>query len=371
MLDRAALAALRGVGHTEPNPIVGCVIGGAERHATAHHRAFGGPHAEINALAAAREAGIDPYGATAWVTLEPCNHQGKTGPCAQALIDAGIARVVAANPDPNPIAKGGFDRLRAAGVDCRFSDASTLAHAISQPFITAATLERPFVVAKWAQTIDGRVATSVGESHWITGPRARRDAHRLRTRCGAILTGIGTAITDNPLLTPRGVSLRNTPTRIVLDPRAQLPTDGRLARSASESPLVVVISNCGHPNTEARASTLEALGITVLRAPERPSRSTPRLDLAETLRTIRRELGTLTIMTEAGGGVLGQLLDQRLIDCAWIYTAPKILGDPAAMPAFRASPLTKLSNATTLRLMHTKRLGDDLRTIYLASPTSD
>lgn len=367
MLDLAARAAYRGVGLVEPNPPVGCVIGrrlarrGVEILAIGHHRAVGGPHAEAEALALCRARHADPAGASAWVTLEPCAHHGRTPPCADALIEAGVAEVVFATQDPHPAGAGGAARLRSAGVDVRRSGASAWALELSAPFVHRVRTGRPWVIAKWAQTLDGRLAARSGESKWITGPRARLDAHRLRARVGAVLTGIGTVLADDPLLTARGVPrVRRRALRVVVDPELRTPPDGRLARSVTDGP-VVVWSSAG-----ARASARRALrdaGVEVVELPE----TSGRLDLEAGLVTLARQRGVSDALVEAGPGLLGELADLDLIDEARAYIAPAVLADAGALPVMRGTRARALQEAAPFRLLGARRLGPDLGVVWRRS----
>ena len=230
MLDLAARLALRARGRAEPNPLVGCVLVKAgEVIGMGHHRLFGDVHAEVDALRSARRQGHDPLGCTAYVTLEPCNHQGKQPPCTRALIEAGVARVIAARRDDNPVAAGGFEALRSAGIPCEVSEDSSLARDISDPFFKRVRTGTPWVIAKWAQTIDGRVATRTGESKWISSEASRRRVHALRGRVDAIMCGLGTVLADDPMLTPRPTKgrgpPRRTPIRVVADAHLDIPLD--------------------------------------------------------------------------------------------------------------------------------------------------
>jgi diaminohydroxyphosphoribosylaminopyrimidine deaminase/5-amino-6-(5-phosphoribosylamino)uracil reductase len=362
MLDRAALLALRAAGYAEPNPLVGCVIGRADGSllGIGHHHRFGEAHAEVQALRDCARRGADPRGATAWVTLEPCNHTGKTGPCARALIDAGVAQVVYARADPHALASGGAAALRAAGVNARLSGASVLAQRISDPFIRRVTTGLPWIIAKWAQTIDGRIATSAGESKWISGPTSRRQVHRLRARVDAILTGIGTVLADDPLLTVRGVCARRTPLRILVDPKLQLPIESALVRSVGQAPLLVVagaeLVHAGTPRVHAlRAAGVEVVGI------ERSDRG---LELASFFRDLAAQREVVNILVEAGPRMLGRLFGADLVDEARVYVAPTVLGDPAAPGPASIGHAPSLSAAARMTLLRASRVGADALLVY-------
>ncbi len=316
-MERAARLALRGHGGAEPNPMVGCVIVGPDGRAIAegHHRRCGGPHAEVEAL---HRAGERARGATAVVTLEPCNHHGRTGPCSQALVRAGVARVVYACADPHPAAAGGAAALRDAGVEVIHAP-HPAAERASAPFLARVRLGRPWTVAKWAESSDGRIATRPGEPRWISGERSRAMVHRERARCDAVLTGMGTVLRDDPLLTVRGTRARRTPLRAVWDPRLALPAGSALARTAHDSP---VLCACTHAALAARAGHADALraaGIEVAA-----------FEGVASLSCALLARGASTLLVEAGPGLVRPMVDAGLVDLAWVFTAPHALGDVGA-----------------------------------------
>ncbi|GAB4547379.1 MAG: bifunctional diaminohydroxyphosphoribosylaminopyrimidine deaminase/5-amino-6-(5-phosphoribosylamino)uracil reductase RibD [Phycisphaerales bacterium] len=371
-LDLATRHALRAEGLVEPNPLVGCVLVPASIDTevasdadasdltarglvgVGHHRVFGGAHAEVEALASCARLGIDPRGGTAFVTLEPCDRWGKTGPCTEALIKAGIARVVFARQDP---AQDGEATLRREGLDVIVTDASPHALDLSEPFVHRLETGLPWVVGKWAQTLDGKSATSAGESQWLTGPRTRRAAHRLRGRVDAILTGIGTVLADDPLLTARNVTPRRRALRVVIDPRLDLPDDARLTQSANESPVLVITTDSAPASREKR---LAELGVRILRLPA-PDGT---IDLSEALGLLAREHGVATMMTECGPRLMGRLLDAGLIHELRAYVAPLVMGDHAALPAFVGGPVGTLDHVERWRLAGTRSIGDDVELRY-------
>ena len=356
----------------EPNPLVGCVIvpsavdaavpsdtaaralAAAGRVGVGHHRVFGGAHAEVEALAACARLGLDPRGGTAFVTLEPCDRWGKTGPCTEALLKAGVARVVFAREDP---AQDGATTLRREGVDVVTSDASPTAVALSEPFVHRLRTGLPWVIGKWAQTIDGRSATSDGESQWLTGARARRCAHLLRARMDAILTGLGTVLADDPMLTARDVPVRRTALRVVIDPRLELTEDSQLVRSARVVPVLVV---CAHGASSSREKRLASLGVRTLRM----ASTDGMIDLRETLSVLAREEGVASVMTECGPRLLGRLLDDDLLGELRAYVAPMVMGDPTALPAFVGMPADRLSELPRWRLGLVRRIGNDVELRY-------
>jgi len=363
MLDRAARAAWRGLGDVEPNPTVGCVIGTDEGAALGigHHRGFGGAHAEVEALNRCRAMGANTAGATAWVTLEPCAHQGKTPPCAVALIDAKIATVVIAQEEPAAVARGGAETLQRAGVEVRFTDASVAAALLNQPYVKRITTGLPWVTAKWAQTIDARIATSTGESQWISNERSRAEVHRLRARVDFIMTGVGTVRTDDPSLTARGVARRRrTPGRVIIDPRLRTPPGSKLVATAGEVPTLIACEPIRSATAAERAKTLEDAGVTLIQTPL----SGARLDLRHLLRTLAAEHNAANVMVESGPGLMGSLCREGLIDEYWVFSAPMLLGDPEAIPAVRSGPAPRLADAQRLALVRLRRFGDDALLIY-------
>lgn len=373
MLDLAARAAVRARGLVEPNPLVGCVLADAHGRvlAVAHHRRFGGPHAEAEALAAARARGISIRGATAYVTLEPCNHQGKTPPCSRALIDAGVAEAVIARPDPNPLARGGADALRAAGLRVRFTDASPNATRLAQPFVKRVTNGLPWVIAKLAQSIDGRIATRTGDSKWISGERSRALVHRWRSRVDVILTGVGTVLADDPLLTarlPRGAAPRRVALRAVVDPALRTPTTSHLARTARDVPLVLCCAE--DAARSARAEALRALGATVVATPAIGASHTAAdrsLDLAHALRWFAHERDATNVLVEAGPRLAGSLMEAGLVDECRVFVAPLLLGDPAATPAATIGPLERIADARRFLPDPPRRVGDDALLVFRAA----
>jgi diaminohydroxyphosphoribosylaminopyrimidine deaminase/5-amino-6-(5-phosphoribosylamino)uracil reductase len=358
MLSLAARLALRGMGRVEPNPMVGCVIArDTQILGLGHHRAFGGPHAEIDALESCRRGGHDPAGATAWITLEPCGHRGKTPPCAEALIAAGVREVVYARADPDP-SHGGAEALRAAGVTARLSDASPAAIAITDPFVKRATTGLPWVLCKWAQTIDGRIATRAGVSKWISGEAARARVHRLRGRVDAIITGIGTALADDPMLTARGPRPhRRIAHRAVIDPELRLLRDSALARTAREAPLVVICA--ASAAASARAALADA-GARVIDAPEGPGG----LDLRAAFTQLAFRFDITTAMVEAGPGLFGSLLEADLADALLVYLAPMVLADNEAIGPAAARAAPDLSDARRFELLRTRIVGPDVELLY-------
>ncbi|MEL6328711.1 MAG: bifunctional diaminohydroxyphosphoribosylaminopyrimidine deaminase/5-amino-6-(5-phosphoribosylamino)uracil reductase RibD [Planctomycetota bacterium] len=366
-LDLAARIAIRAEGLVEPNPLVGAVLVKDGRTiGLGHHRVFGGPHAEREALQSARDHGHDPAGGTMYVTLEPCRHTGKTPPCVDALIEARVARVVYARADPGPESGGGASVLRDAGIECVRSGASEAAVRISDPFVHRVRTGRPWVIAKWAQTIDGRIATRTGESKWISGDRSRARVHRLRARVDAILTGLGTVRADDPMLNARGVrTLRRRAARVVIDPELEIDPGSRLVQTASDHPTVVACSKdlVVSGITDRVRTQLEAGGVEIMGVPEDPDQP-GRLRLEMLLRALMERRGVSTVLTEAGAGLLGALLEADLIDEALVYVAPMLLGDDRALAAATGRIAEHLSAGRRLRLVRIKRVADDVELVY-------
>ncbi|HET7598913.1 MAG TPA: bifunctional diaminohydroxyphosphoribosylaminopyrimidine deaminase/5-amino-6-(5-phosphoribosylamino)uracil reductase RibD [Gemmatimonadales bacterium] len=352
-MARALELAWRGWGRVHPNPLVGAVIlqDGAVV-GEGWHAQFGAAHAEAAALTA---AGARARGATLVVSLEPCAHWGKQPPCADALIRAGVARVVAALPDPNPAAAGGAARLRDAGVTVELGLLAERARAQNAAFLRAiAEPARPFVALKLATSLDGRIADASGRSRWVSGPAAREYVQWLRAGFDAIAVGGATARADDPALTVRGAVVpRVPPVRVVFDRRLELPLDGTLARTARETPVVVVAGQ-----DAPGSSALEALGVSVLRAP----------DAAAALRSLRAR-GIGSVLVEGGGRLAGALLAADLVDrFVWIQ-APLWLGD-GGVPAVAGLPDVPLAQARRWHVVERRALGEDALLVVDRHPCS-
>ena len=341
-LRRAARIAWRGHGGAEPNPMVGCVVldAGGRFVAEGYHRRCGGPHAEVEALA---RAGDRARGGTAIVTLEPCNHHGRTGPCSQALLRAGVARVAYACADPNPAAAGGAAALQAAGVEVIHLPCPEAAD-VTEPFLRRVRTGRPWTIVKYAQSSDFRIAGRPGDPRWISSEASRRMVHRERGRVDAVLTGMGTVLADDPLLTVRGVRARRAPLRAVWDPRMGIGDDRALVRTAREHRTIVGCTHAAHAGSPARVAALQAQGVRLL----------PCGDVAGFLAALGA-LGCATVLVEAGPGLVRELADARLVDDLWVFTAPHAIGDagPRTLAPFGESQL-----AAMRRLWNGMRGGD-------------
>lgn len=348
-MRRALELARRGLFTTDPNPRVGCVLVRDGRVVgEGWHVRAGEAHAEVNALA---RAGGDARGATAYVTLEPCAHHGRTGPCAQALIDAGVRRVVAAMEDPNPLVAGaGLARLRAAGVRVECGLSADAALALNPGFVQRMRLARPWTRLKLAASLDARTALASGESKWITGPAARADVHRFRARSSAVVTGVGTVLADDPALTARPTGRRPVlqPIRVILDPRLRTPPTARVLREPGATLLIAT------PGDTTRRAALEAAGaeVVVLDAGPRPEPGA--------VLTLLAARGVNEVWVECGPTLAGAFLAASVVDELIVYLAPTLLGDDARA-LMRLPPLRSMAARPRLSFTDVRRFGDDLR----------
>lgn len=353
-LLRAVELAEGAIGLSEPNPRVGCVLHDAHGRLAGegHTQHAGGPHAEVMALRAAQAAGIDLRGGTAWVSLEPCAHHGRTPPCAEALLAAGIARVVVALQDPYPqVAGRGVALLRAAGVQVDVAapgPVTAAAQALNIGFLSRVQRGRPWVRLKIAASLDGRTALPDGRSQWITGAAARADGHAWRRRAGAVLTGIGTVRDDDPRLDVRELPIARQPRRVVVDSRFGIPVGARLLAPPGEV-LVVGAEVC----VSAQAA-LHAQGVRTLVLPGTQGR----VDLAALLDSLAAE-GVNELHVEAGATLNGAWLSADLVDELLVYLAPKLLGPGRDMAAFPA--LAQLDLALAWQFIDASPVGSDLR----------
>ena len=348
-MARALRLAERGLCTTTPNPRVGCVVVRDETVVgEGWHERAGEPHAEVHAL---RAAGERARGATVYVSLEPCSHQGRTPPCVDALIKGGVTRVVAAMQDPNPrVAGAGLGQLRAAGIATECGVLEAEARELNIGFVSRMTRGRPWVRMKIAASLDGKTALLNGKSQWITGPDARRDGHRLRARACAILTGFGTVRDDDPRLTVRDVETSRQPLRVVVDSRLETPLDAKVLEGGN----VLVFAAIAE---RARIAALEQRGAAVIVL----ANATHKVDLEAMLAELgRRELNEVHI--EAGFKLNGSLLKAGVVDELVIYLAPCLLGD-AARGLFDLPALGDLAQRRSLTIRDVRRVGDDLRIV--------
>lgn len=353
-LDLAARAAARGFGLVEPNPLVGAVIvKDGQVIGVGHHRRYGDLHAERDAIANCRALGHDPRGAVLYCTLEPCCHTGKQPPCTEAIIGAGIARVVIARRDPHELSCGGWELLEERGIGVELCAESVNAIRLSDPFIGRVTTGRPWVIAKWAQTLDGRIATRTGASRWISNAGCRRRVHRLRAKVDAVMVGVGTAIADDPMLDARDcMHVRRVAKRVVLDTRGRLPRGSRLVATANRIPTLVCT---------AQPERATGLGdCVIVHAPARGEH----LDLSATLGLLAREHGVASVLVEAGPRVLGALVEADLIDEALVHLAPGVIGDERAMSVAAGREVPSLEGMRRYGLLRTRRVGEDVELHY-------
>jgi len=368
-MRRALELAALGQGHVEPNPMVGCVIvRGAEIIGEGWHRRFGGPHAEVEAL---RVAGHRAAGATMYVTLEPCCHHGKTPPCTRAILEAGVCRVVVAAGDPFPqVDGGGMTELRSAGIEVELGVLESQSRRLNAPYLKLIQTGRPWVMAKWAMTLDGKIATRSGSSRWISCPESRAIVHALRGRVDAIMVGRETALRDDPLLTARPVAttptmLRDQPSvgalpercprtalRVVCDTGGSLGSESQLIRTAHEAPVMVAV---GQEAPEAQRQRLLDAGCEVFVCDGESHAA--RLDAL--LDEFGRRRMT-NVLVEGGSRLLGSLLDAAAIDEVHVFIAPKLVGGATARGPVAGKGIEQLSQAIWLEAPQIRQVGSDV-----------
>jgi diaminohydroxyphosphoribosylaminopyrimidine deaminase / 5-amino-6-(5-phosphoribosylamino)uracil reductase len=369
LMQRALRLARRGRGRVEPNPMVGCMLARAGRViAEGFHRAFGGPHAEVEALRACREKGLDPAGCDVFVTLEPCCHFGKTPPCTEALIQARPRRVVAAMVDPFPEVSGqGLARLREAGLKVEAGLCEEEARRLNEPFIKRVATGLPWVIAKWAQTLDGRVATGGGDSRWISNERSRRLVHQIRGRVDVVMVGIGTALADDPRLTARGVTVHRRARRVVVDPRLRMPVEAQLVRTIGDAPgtgpLMLAISQEVCDSRPEKMRILEARGVEFIGLPP-VENGNAALSLRPLLEHLAQHLGATNVLVEGGPRLLGTLFAQQLVDQVLAFVCPRVLGDEKAPAAITGFSVQKMEQALRLSLVGVRRIEGDVLLDY-------
>ena len=349
-MTRALELARRGQGHVEPNPMVGCVIvRDGQIVGQGWHRRFGGPHAEVEALG---EAGAASRGATLYVTLEPCTHFGQTPPCADAILDAGVLRVVVALRDPNPsVSGGGLPRLLQQGLQVEDGLLEAEARQLNAPFLKRVLTGLPWVIAKWAMTLDGKLATRSGDSKWISCVRSREIVHQLRGRVDAILIGRGTADADDPLLTARPSGAR-TATRVVLDTTASLSLESQLVQTSQQVPVLVAVGTEA-PAENCRALSARGCEVITCQGQTRQER------FAELLAALGRRQMT-NVLVEGGAELLGTVLDARAVDEVHAFVAPKLIGGAAASSPVAGLGIPQITDAVTLDPLRVERLDNDV-----------
>jgi diaminohydroxyphosphoribosylaminopyrimidine deaminase/5-amino-6-(5-phosphoribosylamino)uracil reductase len=344
--------AARGMNITAPNPRIGCVIvkGGVVIGA-GHTQPAGQAHAEIEALRDARERGNDVRGATAYVTLEPCNHHGRTPPCSEALVRAGLGRVVAAMEDPNPLVAGqGLARLAQAGIEVACGVMAGAAFEMNIGFFSRMRRGLPWVRLKSAASLDGMTALNNGQSQWITGPEARADGHAWRARACAILTGIGTVKADDPQLTVRALATGRQPRRVIVDSKLEISLDAKVLAGAP----AWIVAAAENAQNGPKAAALRAAGHEVFYLPN----AAGKVDLAALMRELgRREINEVHV--EAGSKLNGSLIREACVDELLVYLAPSLIGEAQAM--FALGPLTSLEGRQRLKFHSVKQVGEDLR----------
>jgi len=367
-MRRAVALAARGLGSTSPNPVVGCVILDSRGRPAGEgwHRQAGGPHAEVHALA---DAGDAARGGTAVVTLEPCDHTGRTGPCTRALLDAGIARVVYAVADPTADGSGGARTLAAAGVEVEEGLLADEACAGNRAWLTAVARQRPYVVWKFAATLDGRTAAADGTSRWITSAESRADVHRLRARADAVLAGSGTARADDPQLAVRGVDGAVQPLRVVLDTEAAVVRPGARVLDGAAPTLIAVAEDAagGGPGELPGGAGLLRLPRASAGSPGSSGSAAGGLDLTALLDALY-DRGVRTVLLEGGPTLAGAFARAGLIDEVVGYVAPVLLGDGPAV--LSGAGIHTLADALRLTVVQAERLGPDLRITAHPAPAA-
>lgn len=351
-MKMALALAEKGRGRVSPNPLVGAVVVRDGRVVgQGYHQVVGGPHAEVNAIDDAGEAARN---ATLFVTLEPCNHFGRTPPCTRKILDAGLQRIVVAIQDPNPdVAGGGNAFLASRGLDVVCGIEAAAARRQNEYFIKYVRTQRPFVVLKMASTLDGRIATSSGDARWVTGPTARAHVHRLRHATDAILVGIGTVEADDPQLTTRlddgkGVD----PVRIILDTGLRMPETARMLNQSSDAPTWVV---CGPQAPQADKQRLQARGAQVMQTALKHGR----IDLPALMERLGRQ-GVTSLLIEGGARVAGEALRSGIVDKVVFFYAPKIYGGDDGIPICRGNGPDLMSAVTVVEDIEMCRMGDDI-----------
>lgn len=359
--------AQRGIGSVEPNPAVGAVLVKENQViGKGWHKEFGGPHAEINALQDCKTLSVNPRGATMYVTLEPCCHQAKTGPCTEAIIAAGVAKVVVATIDPSEHANGkGVKQLRNAGVEVQTGVCEPQARLLNAPFFKFTTTGKTWVILKWAQSIDAKVAYAdkSRERRWISGEQSRKDVHKLRRRAGGILVGINTVIADDPLLTARP-SKGKQATRIVLDSHLRIPLDCKLLATTKEAPVLILTSQQTFRVNSQIVEKVTQKGAEVLAYPYTQARSNLYFLTSELAKR-----GVAQLLVEGGPTVIASFLKERLADEIIVYITPKILGAQGSVAVTES--MAELTEAVDLHYVDIKRFGDDVCLTGLSKKTLD
>ncbi len=351
-MQLALALAEKGCGRTSPNPMVGALVVNHDRIVgRGYHQRAGGPHAEVNAI---DDAGAHARAATLYVTLEPCNHFGRTGPCTHKILEAGIRRVVIAMADPNPgVQGGGSHYLQDRGVEVVCGILETQAQVLNECFVTWITAGKPFVIVKCAATLDGRIATRTGDSRWVTGPAARQHVHQMRHRVDGIMVGVQTARKDNPSLTTRLDGQTGTdPTRIVLDTHLSLDPAAKMLQQASAAPTWVVGGPEAPPDRRRR---LERVGARIIAAPLQAGR----IDLLALLPQLGA-MGITSLLIEGGATVIGAAFAAGIVDKVCFFYAPKVLGGDDGIPICRGPGPDRMQQGTPIHDLSVSRFGPDV-----------
>jgi diaminohydroxyphosphoribosylaminopyrimidine deaminase/5-amino-6-(5-phosphoribosylamino)uracil reductase len=344
--------ARKGLGRTSPNPAVGAVVTrGDEVVGRGYHRRAGTRHAEITAI---QDAGALARGATLYVNLEPCNHHGRTGPCAHAIVEARIRRVVIGMRDPNPLVNGrGIAALRRRGIEVVTGVLEQECRRLNEAFVCYITRGRPFVTFKAAVTLDGHVAARGGDSRWVTGEAARLEGHRLRNTHDAIVVGVGTVLADDPELTCRGVPGGRDPVRVVVDSRLRTPPTAKVVAAAARSSAPTIIATTASA-PERRARQLERAGARVIRG-----RRGPHVNVDALLAGLGR-LEIASVLLEGGPTLAGAFWRAGLVDRVVAFVAPKVLADPGGLPMVVGEPVRAMAQATALEQIEIRKVGEDV-----------
>jgi diaminohydroxyphosphoribosylaminopyrimidine deaminase / 5-amino-6-(5-phosphoribosylamino)uracil reductase len=349
---RALELAERGRRTASPNPMVGClVVAGGKVAGEGFHERAGDPHAEVHALSA---AGPSARGSTLYVTLEPCSHHGRTPPCVQSIIASGVARVVIASSDPNPLVSGaGIKALRAQGVEVMEGPYADIARRQNEAFVKWITTGRPFVTLKSALSLDGKVATRTGDSKWLTSETSRHDVHELRAQSDVVMVGIGTVLADDPRLTARDVGECGQPGRVVIDSMARTPLGSRVA-DTGDAPTIVAVCERAE---EGAVAALEARGVTILR-----SGGEGRVDLVGVMDHLGRNEVT-SVLCEGGPTLAAGLWGERCVDKLMVYLAPKVVGGAIAPGPIGGEGVELMEQAGGLELDSVTEMGPDLKVV--------
>jgi diaminohydroxyphosphoribosylaminopyrimidine deaminase/5-amino-6-(5-phosphoribosylamino)uracil reductase len=348
-MRRALHLAEKGRGRTSPNPMVGAVLVKRGRLVgEGYHARAGDPHAEIVAI---KNAGEKAKGATLYLNLEPCTHYGKTPPCAPAVIEAGVRRVVVGIVDPNPLVKGrGVARLKQAGLDVKVGILEKECHRLNEAFCKYIVQHEPFIILKMAATLDGKLATRHGESQWITGETSRRFVHRLRDQVDGVVVGIGTVLKDDPMLTSRIRGGRD-PYRIVFDSRLRIPENAKVVDLSPSKTIVATTEMASRHKIER----LREKGVRILISDSKSGK----VDLKSSLLKLA-EMEMMSLLLEGGSQLSGSFLDQRLIDKILLFLSPKLIGDPLAPGIFSGAGVASLKEAISIRDLKMRKIGEDI-----------